>query len=139
MKAHVNLNELAGRGVNMAFINEALSKASATPTEAKPAKHRNTKTVIDGWTFDSKKEARRYLDLRAEQQDRRISELRCQVVFPLVVNGVEVCVYVADFVYLRNGVRVIEDVKSKHTRKLPDYRIKLKLMAALGQPITEVV
>lgn len=93
---------------------------------------------MDGYTFDSKKEARRYLDLRAEQEAGSISQLRCQVEFPLTVNGQHICDYVADFVYYRDGVRVVEDVKSKVTKKLPVYRIKAKLMAALGNLITEV-
>jgi len=46
---------------------------------------------------------------------------------------------VADFVYLRNGQEVIEDVKSKHTRKLPEYRLKKKLLDALGIDVKEIL
>jgi len=90
-------------------------------------------------TFDSAKEARRFLALKAEQAAGRISGLRLQVRFPLRVNDVRVCAWVADFVYLRNGVRVVEDVKSEITRRHPVYRLKKKLVAAcLGIEITEV-
>ena len=48
--------------------------------------------------------------------------------------------YVADFRYVRtaDGVRVIEDVKSEITRKDKTYRLKAKIMAAMGLPVTEV-
>ena len=106
---------------------------------SKPAKYRNVKTEIDGMQFDSKKEARRYLDLRAEQSDGTISELRCQVEFPLEVCDVVVCCYVADFTYIRDGVQIVEDVKSAVTKKNPAYRIKKKLFEAIyGIEIKEV-
>lgn len=81
--------------------------------------------------FDSKKEAARWGELLILQRVASISALRRQVRFPLVVNGVLVCVYVADFVYIEAGRRVIEDVKSAFTRKLPVYRLKKKLMRAV--------
>lgn len=112
--------------------------AGAVPEPAKLSKYRSVKVEIDGRVFDSKKEANRYLDLRAEMMAKSITELRCQVPFPLVVNGVTVCVYVADFVYVRDGATVIEDVKSRFTRKLAVYRIKVKFMAALGFIVSEV-
>jgi hypothetical protein len=89
-------------------------------------------------SFDSKKELNRYLDLREQQRAGAITDLRRQVAFPIEVNGLHICDYVADFVYYRDGVEVIEDVKSQVTRKLPVYRIKCKLMAAMGKVIKEV-
>lgn len=67
-----------------------------------------------------------------------ISLLCRQVRIPIVVAGVKVCDYVADFVYTRDGAPVTEDVKSAFTRKLPVYRLKKKLLAALGTAISEV-
>jgi hypothetical protein len=59
--------------------------------------------------------------------------------FPIRVNGVVVCRYVADFVYIENGAQIVEDVKSAHTKTLAVYRLKKKLMAAVyGCEITEV-
>lgn len=125
-----------GRAVETSRVNMG---ALITPDPApKPSKYRNTKVEIDGRTFDSKKEANRYLDLREEQRAGTISGLRCQVAFPLTVNGVVVASYVADFVYDRDGRQVIEDVKSVVTRKLQVYRLKAKIMAALGHSIAEV-
>lgn len=77
--------------------------------------------------------------LKAEQAAGRIAALRCQVRFKLVVNGVKVAVYVCDFLYVQNGVRVVEDVKSEMTAKLPTYRLKRSLMKAChGIDIREV-
>jgi hypothetical protein len=73
------------------------------------------------------------------QRAGRISFLRRQVGIPIVVKGIRVCSFVADFVYVMNGRRIVEDVKSKYTRTLPVYRLKKKLLAALGIEITEVV
>ena len=90
---------------------------------AKKRKYNNVKVEIDGHKFDSKKEARRFIELRALQVAGEISELKLQVPFQL-----SVCKYIADFTYKLNGELVVEDVKSKATRKLPTYRIKCKMM-----------
>jgi hypothetical protein len=37
--------------------------------------------------------------------------------------------YIADFTYKdKNGIFIVEDVKSEHTRKLKPYKLKKKLM-----------
>ena len=108
----------------------------------KPSKHRNVLTEIDGLMFHSKKEARRYLDLREQQRAGAIERLYTQVKYPLVVNGVFICDYVADFVYVHRGcvVPVVEDVKSKHTQKMSEYQTKKHLMkAVLGIDIVEIL
>lgn len=89
----------------------------------KRSKYLNLKVEIDGRTFDSKKEARRYIELRALQTAGEITHLHCQVAFEL-----SVCKYIADFTYTRNGQLVVEDVKSAYTRKLQVYRQKKKMM-----------
>lgn len=92
--------------------------------------------MIDGRTFDSKKEGERYRHLKAEQLAGRIGGLRCQVRFPLRVNGVVVGRYVADFVYVRGSERVVEDVKGVLTAV---YKLKRGLMKAIfGIDIHEV-
>jgi hypothetical protein len=94
---------------------------------------------VDGVRFDSRKEARRWADLKVMEAAGAISGLRLQVRIPIVVNGVRVCVYIADAVYIEAGRRVIEDTKSAVTRRLPVYRLKRKLLAALyGIEIREV-
>lgn len=102
------------------------------------AKFGNRKTVIDGITFDSAREARRYCDLRLLQRAGKIRDLELQPRFPCIVNGARVCEYRADFAYhdVERGERVIEDAKGFKT---PEYRLKKKLVEALyGVVIVEV-
>lgn len=100
-------------------------------------KYRNVKTVVDGVTFDSKAEAKRYCELRLLERAGQISQLARQTPFALFHNGVLITTYRADFTYLdhKTNAQAIEDVKGVKT---PDYRIKAKMMAAQGTPITEV-
>lgn len=100
-------------------------------------KFNNTPTVVGGVKFDSKKEAARWVQLVALQRAGKIAGLRRQVRFPIRVNGEIVCRYVADFVYIEAGQRVVEDVKSSFTRMNPVYRLKKKMMAAIGVEIRE--
>jgi len=114
----------------------------------RPPKYRNEKRVVDGHTFDSAKEMRRYLILKTLLRAGKISDLQCQRSFELVPTQknsrgeTEVCVrYVADFAYIDNttGRTVVEDVKSDLTKKLPIYIIKRKLMLQVhGITIEEV-
>lgn len=96
------------------------------------SKYKNKKTVVDGLTFSSKKEANRYLQLKENEQKGLISELQTQVKFVLIPKqeGERECSYIADFVYLDNqtGEKVVEDVKSSSRYKTEVYRIKKKLM-----------
>lgn len=102
-------------------------------------KFRNKKTVIDGITFDSIKESKRYGELKLMHKAGAISDLTLQPRFDIDINGHKVCKYFGDFAYDLDGVRIVEDVKSEHTRKLPAYRLKKKLLKAVhGIEITEV-
>ena len=107
------------------------------------SKYRNKKVVVNGITFDSKKEARRYTELLLLERAGTIQELRRQVKFELIpsqrYDGKVVerpCSYVADFVYREKGNLIVEDTKGLKTR---DYIIKRKLMLYLcGIRIREV-
>lgn len=103
-------------------------------------KFKNIPTEVDGIAFASKKEARRYGELKLLERAGQIAGLKVHPAFPLDVKGSPICRYVADFEYYAPGnVRVVEDVKSPITRKHPVYRIKAKLFEALmGFPIREV-
>lgn len=100
------------------------------PAAAKPSKYRNRKITTEHGAFDSEKEARRYAELVLFARTGEIHDLRRQVRYALVVNGVHVCDYVADAVYSEGGRLVVEDTKSEFTRKLPVFRIKKCLMLA---------
>jgi hypothetical protein len=85
------------------------------------------KTVIDGFIFDSKKEAQHYLVLKARLSRCEIFDLQRQVVYELKgINGTIVCRLIPDFQYKENGRLVIDEVKSKVTIT-PIYRLKKKL------------
>ena len=111
----------------------------------KRSKYKAVKTVVDGRKFDSKAEARRFIELSALLQSGHISNLRCQVAFSLapgvkfadatrIKPGIR---FVADFCYLDASKKeVIEDVKGMIT---PVYRLKKHLMlSVLGLHVTEV-
>lgn len=96
------------------------------------SKYGNKKVKIDGRTFDSQKEARRYADLAILEKAGEIRNLRTQVRFLLIpeqrMGGKVVereCSYVADFVYDDIDGTIVEDTKGFRTL---DYIIKRKLM-----------
>jgi hypothetical protein len=95
------------------------------------AKYGNRKTVVDGITFASAKEAKRYGELKLLERGEYLSDLRVQPRYDFVIGGLKVCTYVADFAYMTAMGERVEDVKSEATRKLPVYRIKRKLMKAV--------
>jgi dsDNA-binding SOS-regulon protein len=63
------------------------------------SKYGAVRTEVDGISFASKKEARRYSELKLLERAGEIADLQLQPRFPLTVNGVRVCTYVADFQY----------------------------------------
>ncbi len=112
-------------------------------------KYNNKKITLDGITFDSRKEANRYRELKLLEKAGKISDLRLQVKFQLIPPQYEItaeryargkkkgqykrgkllereCAYIADFVYIdADGEIVVEDTKGMRTK---DYIIKRKLM-----------
>ena len=92
----------------------------------------NRKTLFNGITFDSRREAKRYAELLLLLRAGQISNLRRQVPFELLPTQkrdgkvIERPVkYVADFVYTENGEEVVEDAKGLRTK---EYILKRKLM-----------
>lgn len=111
-------------------------------------KYNNRKIIVDGITFDSKKEAKRYQELKMLERAGAIHDLQRQVKYVLISAQYErtgevytkgnnkgkpkkgrlierECAYYADFVYTENGKTVVEDTKGVKT---PEYIIKRKLM-----------
>ena len=85
---------------------------SWAPTGARGPATRAVRTVVDGLSFASKKEARRWQQLGLLVRARAITDLRRQVRLALHAHGgALVGHYVADFVYVEGGATVIEDVK----------------------------
>lgn len=88
--------------------------------------------TVNGITFDSRKEENRWMELVLLERAGKISNLETQVKFELIpsqrIDGkvVERAVhYKADFAYLENGQKIVEDTKGFKT---PEYIIKRKLM-----------
>lgn len=106
-------------------------------------KYHAKKTELDGITFDSKKEANRYAELRLLERSGAIHNLQRQVRYELIPaqkkDGKTVeraCHYIADFVYEENGKTVVEDVKGYRTK---EYVLKRKLMLQVhGIEVREV-
>jgi hypothetical protein len=98
------------------------------------SKYKAVPTVVDGVRFASKAEAHRDWELQQLAKAGKIYGLRRQPRFPLVVQGVEVCTYVADWEYVEkpdaSGTTqtVVEDKKGVQTR---DFKLKWKLAKAL--------
>ena len=110
-------------------------------------KYGNRKVTVDGITFDSKKEARRYTELKLLERAGEIHGLELQKVFELIPAQYEAvsrddyikskgkktkgkCIeravkYKADFYYIENNRQIVEDTKGMKTK---DYIIKRKLM-----------
>ena len=99
-------------------------------------KYSNEPIEVDGIRFASIAEARRYRDLTRLRDAGEISQLVLQPRYPIVINGIKVCDYIADFSYIGSAGVVVEDVKGIKTAV---YRLKKKLMRAVhGIDITEV-
>jgi hypothetical protein len=97
------------------------------------------RTEVGGIKFDSAAEAKRYGELLVLKKAGEISPyIEVHPSYELKVNGILICKYVADFLYLdrRIGKWVVEDVKGVPT---PAYRLKKKLMKAIhGIEIAEI-
>ena len=111
------------------------------------SKYKNKTIECDGLKFDSIKEARRYRELKILERTGEIKELQTQFAFVLAESvkfknerrRKPAVKYVADFVYIKDGERIVEDVKSEMTKKLDVYRLKKHLMMSVhGIEILEV-
>ena len=125
------------------------------------SKYKAVKTTIDGITFDSKKEAKRYTELKLLEKTGMITHLELQPTYDITINGAKICKYKADFRYFtvraennepsynskgewqtptmtgQKEGQIVEDVKGFKT---PIYRLKKKLVEACypGTQIVEV-
>jgi hypothetical protein len=125
-------------GVIRPYKNQAKREAKITAAEframkpaPKPHKYRAEKCAIDGRTFASKAEARRYRELSLLAKAGQIFALQCQPRFVLhdaffhAGKRIRAIVYYGDFSYQdMHGRRVVEDVKGLET---PMFKLKYKL------------
>lgn len=117
----------------------------------RPSKYRAVRTEVDGVTFASKAEARRYAELKLLERAGEIWDLELQPRFPLLVPATtgtlrgaleatagtwdgKIGEYRGDFAYKDRSGRIVEDVKGfktalyrwkkKHVEK--QYRITIR-------------
>lgn len=123
-------------------------------------KYNASKSEMDGYVFDSKKEKARYIELKAAIEAGIITDLQRQVRYelePPVVEEYEEQLktkvvrktrtvqrgiyYTCDFQYVKDGNLVVEDVKSSPAQAKLDkaYQIRKKLLfARYGIKVYEV-
>ena len=130
-------------------VLDQLKAAYGKPKARGSSKYHAEKVTVNGITFDSKKEARRFLELTALEQAGKIHGLRRQVKYLLIPEQRESCTeryksgpkkgqfkpgrvlerecaYYADCdYYTEDGTHVVEDVKGMRTK---EYRLKRKML-----------
>ena len=100
-------------------------------------KHKPTNCTVCGFNefhyFASKFEANRYGELLLLQMAGQVENIETQVKYPLDVNGVHICNYIADFRYTdaNTGAVVVEDTKGDAKGVMDSFKLKQKLMCAI--------
>lgn len=127
-------------------MTERMTAAALRDLQEQPKgqKYGAQRQTVDGITFDSKKEARRYQELRLLERAGDICDLRRQVVVelegrdgPLLTRTGRRMKITVDFAYtdLGTGLSVYEDSKGLPTR---DYEVRRAVAAAQGVEVVEV-
>lgn len=113
------------------FLRKKGINQNLKPKVFKKNKYNNQKTTIDGITFDSKKEADYYCQLKLLKQSGGIKDFGLQQRYELLPtfkkNGTtyRAISYIADFVIEYNdGTTEVVDIKGVETK---DFKIKKKL------------
>lgn len=116
-------------GLNLERDKPPSTAKGNTPPRAH--KYNAQKTEVDGITFDSKKEASRYVELKYMEWTGEIQYLSLQPEYELQAafqapdgEKIRAIVYRADFIYWKNGHCIVEDVKGVQT---PVFKIKAKM------------
>jgi len=112
--------------------------AAFLPAKTKRSKYGAEKTLLDGILFDSNAEANFYAALKQREKAGEVTDIEPQREYDLMVNGVLIARYRADFVFFDRVARArrVVDVKGVATR---DFRLKAKLMKACFGIEVEVV
>lgn len=134
MKKTISIEDL--RNSKCAALNPQLFEQPKK--EKKKSKYGNSKTEVDGIIIDSKREAKRWKELRLMLKKGIIGMLARQVEFELNPGGTHSLIYKADATYMimETGERVVEDAKGIRTK---EYLKKKSLMQKVhGIKISEV-
>ena len=91
------------------------------------SKYGNRIVEYDGYKFDSQGESMRYYQLKMLQKAGKISGLQVHVPFELIPKDEKhrAIYYEADFVYIEDGQKIVEDFKGFRTDV---YKIKKRMM-----------
>lgn len=107
-----------------------------------PNKYHAVRTVLDGITFDSKREAAYYAELKLREKAGEVSDVELQRRFTILgAKGEVVCTVVPDFCfwdYVEDRFRVV-DVKGGKATQTPVFKLKRKLMRIFNGIEIEVV
>ena len=118
---------MSGRGLRLKFLQSRNGKAT---------KYGAVRTIVDGVSFASKREAVMYAGLKFLEKRGKITDLKLQPRIKLSAGGVHICDYVGDFFFIPREPMydhaafepVYMDVKGFIT---PVYQLKKKLVLAL--------
>lgn len=110
-------------------------------------KYGNKKNTVCGIAFDSERESKRYLFLKQAERDGIIANLKLQPKFELIPKITEnytkqlktktkICertvqlpiTYTADFEYVKDGKKIIEDVKISKSLLPKEFSLKIKML-----------
>lgn len=88
--------------------------------------------TMDGIVYASEKQMKRFAGLQMLERDGEISNLRREVEYQLIVNGMLVCRYFADAVYTDTHTQkeIVEDTKGSKETTTELFKLKKKLMMA---------
>jgi hypothetical protein len=132
-----------------------MTRMSASEYRTQAAKPKRSKygaepTVVDGIRFDSKKEARRYQELKQLEKQGEISHLERQPKFKFYIGDRPVLIRSErypngrhagvkfDFAYFDGKHRIIEDVKGGQSTRTEAYTLRKALVEAM-YPAVRVV
>jgi len=126
----VDLTRLGAAALKQVDAFLSAEREQAVMKANKPSKYRNVKCKLGDMTFDSKAEMARYVQLDLYRRAGHITDLERQVKFPIAVNGMHICTWIADFRYteVATGEVITEDYKGFKT---PVYNLKKKLIRAV--------
>ena len=132
-------NAITGQSPNEKLVEMLGNK------KGKANKYKAKKTEYNGRDYDSIKEANyaKLLDSKrtAIKDSERVVTVDYQVPYPIIVNGVKVCRYIADFVVVyADERREVVDIKGfRGGQAYAMFRLKKKLVRAVhGVDIIEV-
>jgi hypothetical protein len=105
--------------------------------KSKSSKFNNIKVEIDGHTFDSKKEAEYYGQLKIKKNAGLIKDFKMQVRYDIIVNNIMIAKYFLDFLVEYNDGKIEyvdikgKDAKSNKFIKTGVFALKKRLVEAI--------